>query len=123
MDTSLEQRFFRAVNMDADEIRAWLNTPASKSVGFTYPGASESVGRQSARKIIRILENGPRETDHAHMRKVLGYIARHSAQRPRGDVTATRWRYSLMNWGHDPLKGSYRGTRRARTRFRKARRW
>jgi hypothetical protein len=38
------------------------------------------------------------------MRKVLGYIKRHSAQRPSGDVTDTPWRYSLMNWGHDPLK-------------------
>jgi hypothetical protein len=29
---------------------------------------------------------------------------RHSAQRPSGDVKDTRWRYSLKNWGHDPLK-------------------
>jgi hypothetical protein len=28
----------------------------------------------------------------------------HLAQRPEGDVEDTRWRYSLMNWGHDPLK-------------------
>ncbi len=26
--------------------------------------------------------------------------------RPDGDVTGTRWRYSLMNWGHDPLGDS-----------------
>ena len=44
------------------------------------------------------------EADYAHMRKVTGYIKRHSAQRPKGDVSHTRWRYSLMNWGHDPLK-------------------
>ena len=25
------------------------------------------------------------------------------AQRPDGDATDTRWRYSLMNWGHDPV--------------------
>ncbi|MER5294490.1 DNA-binding protein, partial [Streptomyces pharetrae] len=25
------------------------------------------------------------------------------AQRPSGDVRDTRWRHSLMNWGHDPL--------------------
>ena len=43
------------------------------------------------------------EEDYAHMRKVQGYIRRHTAQRPKGDVTETRWRYSLMNWGHDPL--------------------
>ena len=40
--------------------------------------------------------------DAAHMRTVVGYIHRHLAQRPSGDVTDSRWRYSLMNWGHDP---------------------
>lgn len=44
------------------------------------------------------------ERDHAHMRKVVGYVHRHLAQRPSGDVTGTRWRHSLLNWGHDPLK-------------------
>ena len=34
----------------------------------------------------------------------IGYCRRHLAQRPWGDVTETRWRYSLMNWGHDPLR-------------------
>jgi hypothetical protein len=38
------------------------------------------------------------------MQKVAGYVARHLKQRPKGDVSETRWRYSLMNWGHDPLK-------------------
>ena len=27
------------------------------------------------------------------------------AQRPDGDITDTHWRYSLMNWGHDPKSG------------------
>jgi len=44
------------------------------------------------------------EDDLAHMRKVNGYVKRHLAQRPDGDVTETAWRYSLMNWGHDPEK-------------------
>ena len=38
------------------------------------------------------------------MAKVVGYVHRHLAQRPDGDVTETTWRYSLMNWGHDPTK-------------------
>ena len=38
------------------------------------------------------------------MRKVVGYVNRHTKQRPDGDVSETSWRYSLMNWGHDPLK-------------------
>jgi len=44
------------------------------------------------------------DDDRAHMSKVVGYVHRHLAQRPDGDVEHTRWRYSLMNWGHDPLK-------------------
>ena len=39
------------------------------------------------------------------MRKVAGYVKRHQAQRPKHeDIEDSRWRYSLMNWGHDPLK-------------------
>jgi hypothetical protein len=37
------------------------------------------------------------------MRKVVGFIRRHSAQRPE-NIYTSRWRYSLMNWGHDPTK-------------------
>jgi hypothetical protein len=44
------------------------------------------------------------DEDYARMRKVVGYVHRHLAQRPEGDVTDTRWRHSLMNWGHDPLR-------------------
>ena len=38
------------------------------------------------------------------MHKVVGYVHRHGAQGPDGDVEHSRWRYSLMNWGNDPLK-------------------
>jgi hypothetical protein len=40
------------------------------------------------------------------MRKVVGYIRRHTKQGPpeKADTETSRWRYSLMNWGHDPLK-------------------
>lgn len=67
----------------------------------------ESTGRQSGRRIITILKtnrNDLTDTDQAHMRKVVGYAKRHLAQRPTGDMQDTAWRYSLMNWGHDPIK-------------------
>ena len=98
----MSREFSQAVNMTSSEIRDWLKTSESKKVGFTYPGERESVGRQSARKIVSILD-GEIE-DEAHERKVVGYVHRHLAQRPKGDVRYTRWRYSLMNWGHDPLE-------------------
>ena len=43
------------------------------------------------------------DSDYAHMRKVAGYVRRHLAQEP-ANIATSRWRYSLMNWGHDPLK-------------------
>ena len=102
----IERRFRHAVNLSAAEIAAHLGTEASRAVGFRYPGERESVGRQSARAIIRLLTEGPRtDDDWRHMRKVAGYVARHLAQRPSGDVHGSRWRASLMNWGHDPTIG------------------
>jgi Protein of unknown function (DUF3140) len=44
------------------------------------------------------------DDDAAAMKKAVGYVHRHIKQRPKGDVTETGWRKSLMNWGHDPLK-------------------
>ncbi|HSM31876.1 MAG TPA: DUF3140 domain-containing protein [Woeseiaceae bacterium] len=39
------------------------------------------------------------------MATVVGYINRHKAQGgPGEEVETSNWRYSLMNWGHDPLK-------------------
>jgi hypothetical protein len=41
------------------------------------------------------------------MRKVVGYVHRHLKQRPdksEEELAETPWRYSLMNWGHDPLQ-------------------
>ncbi len=92
--------------MSARELADWLETRDSKSVGWHHDGEAESIGHQSGRHIIEILSSrGPlSEANRAHMRKVVAYIKRHLAQRPHHDVEHTRWRYSLMNWGHDPLK-------------------
>ncbi|WP_433076553.1 DUF3140 domain-containing protein [Dactylosporangium sp. CA-052675] len=98
--------FRDAVNMTASELQRWLGTEASKAAG-QHSGGGESVGHDSGRQIVRILHTKRAdltEADEAHMRKVVGYVHRHLAQRPSGDVTDTRWRHSLMNWGHDPLK-------------------
>jgi DNA topoisomerase VI subunit B len=98
--------FAAAVNMSAEEIEDWLDTDESRSVGQTKPGASESVGRQSARRIITILrtpEPELDEEDYRHMRKVVGFVKRHRAQEP-ANMVSSRWRYSLMNWGRDPLQ-------------------
>ena len=109
--------FNALVNLEPAELKAWLKTPQSRKVGMVRRGETESVGRQSARKILAIRATPVgdlTEADYAHMKKVIGYCRRHLAQRPQasrtgGDVTETRWRWSLMNWGHDPLRGRKSG--------------
>ena len=102
------QDFDNAVNMTASEISRWLKTSESRAVGFKGSDgkARESVGHASGRKIVAILSKPVSElsdADYQHMRKVVGYVNRHRAQEP-ANVATSRWRYSLMNWGHDPLK-------------------
>ncbi|BCJ45506.1 DNA-binding protein [Actinoplanes ianthinogenes] len=100
--------FREAVNMSAADLKKWLGTDESKDVGQKASAGAESVGHDSGRKIVQLLgkkKSALSEADEEHMRKVVGYVHRHLAQRPEGDVTETKWRYSLMNWGHDPLKG------------------
>ena len=99
--------FQEAVNMTASELEKWLRTDQAKQVGQKSSPGGESVGHDSGRKIVKILGTKKADltdADEAHMRKVVGYVHRHLAQRPKGDVTESAWRYSLMNWGHDPLK-------------------
>ncbi|WP_326552954.1 DUF3140 domain-containing protein [Micromonospora sp. NBC_01813] len=98
--------FVDVVNMSPDELARWLRTPESKAAGQHNDGG-ESVGHASGRRIVTLLRTRREaldDDDYAHMRKVVGYVHRHLAQRPSGDVTDTRWRHSLMNWGHDPLQ-------------------
>jgi len=71
--------------MTPAELGKWLDTDESKSVGQ---------------------KSDLSDRDYSHMRKVVGYTKRHLAQRPSGDVQDSAWRYSLMNWGHDPINES-----------------
>ena len=94
------------VNMSAVELERWLKTDESKAVGQDS-GDGSSIGHHSGEHIVRILLKNKTDltpADKAHLHKVHSYISRHSAQRPSGNVEHTPWRYSLMNWGHDPLK-------------------
>lgn len=100
------EQFHDVVNMSPKELEDWLGTDESQEVGQKDDGG-ESTGHESGRRIVEILRTKKADLtddDLAHMKKVHGYVARHSAQRPDGDVEDTPWRYSLMNWGHDPLE-------------------
>lgn len=109
---SIAREFKVVVNMGPAALRNWLKTADSQSVGMTHdgtkvtePGEHEAVGHEMGQRILSLHDKKASDLDdddyHA-MRKVVGYVHRHMAQRPEGDVTNTRWRKSLMNWGHDP---------------------
>ena len=108
------QEFNKVVNMTQASLSKWLDTEESRSVGMRADGEKvadaeqgEAVGHRMGRTILDLRAKKAADlddADYAAMRKVVGYVHRHSKQRPDGDVTDTRWRKSLMNWGHDPLK-------------------
>jgi hypothetical protein len=94
------------VNMAPAELEEWLQTDESRAVGDSASG--ESTGHASGRRIVDIKRTKKAELSDSqwdHMATVVGYINRHCAQGgPESDVETSAWRYSLMNWGHDPLK-------------------
>lgn len=97
--------FYDNVNMQPKELEDWLETEESKSVGDKDGG--ESTGHKSGRRIVEIKNTKKADltdSQYEHMQKVNGYVSRHLAQKPDGDIEDSDWRYSLMNWGHDPLK-------------------
>jgi uncharacterized protein DUF3140 len=104
----IRTQFSEAVNMTASELQKWLDTDESQSVGQKSGGSGESTGHESGRRIVELLHTKKADLtddDLAHMKKVHGYVARHRAQEPEEeDIASSKWRYSLMNWGHDPLK-------------------
>ena len=102
----VQQEFKEVVNMSAKQIEKWLDTEESKSVGQKKDDDDESTGHKSGERIIEILgkKNGDlSDDDYAHMRKVVSYVRRHSAQKPK-ETEGSNWLYSLKNWGHDPDK-------------------
>jgi hypothetical protein len=105
----VRSEFEANVNMTPKELTEWLKTDESKAVG-QKDGGGESVGHDSGRRIVAILDKRKGDLDgedFAHMKKVNGYIARHVEQRPkksREELETADWTYSLRNWGHDPLK-------------------
>lgn len=95
--------FMHCVNMAPAELEEWLRTDESGSVGDSDDG--ENTGHASGLRTVEIRRTKKADlTDdqYAHIHKVVGYAL---AQRPSGDIKDARWRYLLMNWGHDPLKG------------------
>ncbi|MBB4154550.1 hypothetical protein GGQ80_002466 [Sphingomonas jinjuensis] len=103
--------FKEAVNMSPAELEKWLDTDDSRQVGWKGEdgkGSGESVGHHEGARIVEIKrkkKSDLTDDDYADMKKVAAYVKRHLAQGgPAKDKEHSKWRYSLMNWGHDPLK-------------------
>jgi hypothetical protein len=78
-----------------------------RRVEVGWAGGAESKRHESGRKIVELLEKNKSdytENDVEHMKKVSAYVKRHLGQGPSSDVENSNCRYSLMNWGYDPLK-------------------
>lgn len=106
---AIHRDFKEVVNMSATSLEAFLDTPESKAVGQKEEGG-ESTGHRSGRRIVALLGTSKADLtpdDYAHMKKVVGYVHRHLKQggpKDKAETETSPWRYSLMNWGHDPLK-------------------
>lgn len=119
-DKTVIREFNEVVNMTAPELEKWLKSSQSGEAGWSKDdGSGETVGHDSGRKITEILKSNPdkkadKYTDDQiqHMRKVVAYCKRHLAQeksslenKSTAEAKKTKSYISLMNWGHDPLKG------------------
>ncbi|WVR05456.1 hypothetical protein IAU60_002472 [Kwoniella sp. DSM 27419] len=111
--------FNEIVNMTAEELDTFLKTEGSETTGFKKDdGSGESIGHESGRKIVDILQRNPdkdpskyTEEDKEHMRRVVSYCKRHLAQEGKlketktpEELEQTKSTRSLKNWGHDPMK-------------------
>ena len=114
------EEFNSIVNMTAPELKKWLEDDKSRDAGWSKDdGSGETVGHDSGRQIMSILEANPKKdpskyTDDQiqHMRKVVSYCKRHLSQEEKmirekseEEVKESKSYISLKNWGHDPLKG------------------
>ncbi|GAM37433.1 hypothetical protein TCE0_024r07351 [Talaromyces pinophilus] len=113
-DNTVIEEFNELVNMSAPELREWLEGDVSQSSGWHKSDSSdtETIGHESGRKIVSILEHNPDKhpsqydsDDLQHMRRVVAYCKRHLAQEETAKRNTNSKSYkSLKNWGHDPLK-------------------
>lgn len=104
-DDDVRASFAKLVNMSPREIETWHKTEQSASVGQDS-GDGVSVGVKAGQRTIQLLriKRMPSADDLKHMRRVISFISRLSMQAPRKSRETSRWRYALMNWGHDPLQ-------------------
>ncbi len=101
-------RFRELINVSPTGLHGWLSAreATTEPVGDQSQGTgAKSVGAtRSGRRIIEILgkpDDALGVEDLRHMRKAIGYIERHLAERPKNDQALPGWAANLRDWGHD----------------------
>ncbi|EOD49744.1 putative dna-binding protein [Neofusicoccum parvum UCRNP2] len=102
------EEFNELVNMSAKELKDWLGSEESTGSGWSKDdGSGETIGHESGRKIVKILEKNPKkdpeqydEDDIDHMRKVVAYCKRHLAQEEKAkqDTDSKSYKYETPDY-------------------------
>ncbi|WP_018655307.1 DUF3140 domain-containing protein [Actinomadura flavalba] len=106
----LWDEFHRAVNMSSEELRPWLLTDASGTDGM--PAEPDLGVPEMGRHVVRILRKRKvdlTEDDLDAMRQVVDRVNDLLAHPPGTGASNEKWRHSLMDLGHDPLKPDEHG--------------
>ena len=105
-EDQIYNEFRELINMGAGELGKFLYSKESKLVD-AEPIEADIPARKGGDRTIKILRKKRFEltkTNFEHMERATEYINKKLSERPEGDVTESIWRYTLMSWGHDPLK-------------------
>lgn len=101
----LWEEFHQVVNMNSEELRAWLLTAASGGEALpAEPGMGvPELGLQVV-ELLRKRKTDLTDADTETMRQVVDFVEDRTEQRPAGGAADSEWRHTLMTVGHDPLK-------------------
>jgi hypothetical protein len=99
------EAFHEVVNMNSEELRTWLLVDAANEDAF--PADPDLGLAELGRRVVDILRKRKvdlTDADVAAMREVVDFVEKALITPPTEEAANARWRRSLMNVGHDPLK-------------------
>jgi hypothetical protein len=97
--------FHQVVNMSSEELRTWLLVDAANEDAF--PAEPDLGLPELGRRVVNVLRKRKvdlTDADLATMREVVDFVEKQQIAPPAAEADNARWRRSLMNVGHDPLK-------------------
>lgn len=95
--------FHQVVNMNSEELRAWLLTDASGEAVSAEPDLElPELGRRVV-DLLRKRKVDLTERDADLMEQVVDFVLTQEAEGPP-EAQSDEWRRSLMTVGHDPMR-------------------